>query len=273
MKFLLSLIAILITVSSCKSTTDIVEPSKIMQENLSGTYYITQLEGNDISLNKLEITFDATSNKVNGTAGCNTFFGSYATENNTVTFENIAASKKLCTKDIMAVEKYFLKSLSLVNAFSAEANNISFLANDRVLITATRTPHTTKKNDEINDNYITAVKYKVSTRSTFDFILILQNKIAISEDQSLQNMKNYSIDAAEWKELKSLIDAVDLESFLKLTPPSQNYQHDGAGHATLALQIGDIEYMTPTFDHGNPPKAIEALVNKVLSIKENTVKQ
>jgi len=274
MKFILSLVALLITVSSCKSNTEVVENSKTMQEHLSGTYYITQLEGNDIALNKLEITFDETSNKVNGTAGCNSFFGNYSTENNTITFGDIGATKKLCSKNIMAIEAYFLKSLSLVDSFFVDANGgISLLANDKILITATRTAQATKKSDEINDNYITAVKYQTSTRGFFNFILISKNKIAISEDRSLQNIKNYNIDATQWNELKSLIDATDLEGLFKLTPPSQNHQHDGAAHATLALQIGDIEYMTPTFDHGNPPKAIEALVNKVLSIKENTVKQ
>lgn len=274
MKFLLSLFVLLITISSCKSSTEVVELSKNKPEKLSGTYYIAQLEGNNVTLNNLEITFDETSNKVNGSAGCNSFFGNYSTENNTITFGNVGATKKLCSKNIMVIEAYFLKSLSLVDSFSIDANDeISLLANDKILITATSAAQTTQKSDEINDNYITAVKYKTSTRGFFNFILISKNKISVSEDRSLQNIKNYNIDSIEWNELKSLIDAIDLEGLLKLAPPSQNHQHDGAAHATLALQIGDIEYMTPTFDHGNPPKAIEALVNKVLSIKENTVKQ
>lgn len=31
--------------------------------------------------------------------------------------------------------------------------------------------------------------------------------------------------------------------------------------------------MTPTFDHGHPPKEIEALVNKILTIREKLTKQ
>ncbi|WP_175455540.1 META domain-containing protein [Winogradskyella thalassocola] len=272
MKFLLSLFTLLITISSCKSSTDVVENSKNMQETLSGTYYITQLEGTNVISNKLVITFDETSNNVNGTAGCNSFFGSYSTENNTITFGDIAASKRLCPKDIMTIEKQFLKSLSLINSFSIDTNVISFLQNDKILISGTRIAPI-KKKSITNDTYKTAVKYQASTRGSFDFILIAKQKMSISEDQSLQNIKNYTIDTTEWEELKRLIDAADLEGLSELIPPSHNHQHDGAAHATLSLQIGDLEYMTPTFDHGNPPKAIEALVNKVLSIKENTIKQ
>jgi len=37
--------------------------------------------------------------------------------------------------------------------------------------------------------------------------------------------------------------------------------------------LGDIEIITPPFDHGHAPKELKTVVNKVLSIKENRVKQ
>ena len=69
------------------------------------------------------------------------------------------------------------------------------------------------------------------------------------------------------------MDAVDLQTLNKLKAPTEKRLHDGAAHATLAFRQGDMEVMSPTFDHGHPPKEIEALVNKVLSIKENVLKQ
>lgn len=273
MKFLLSLVTLLITISSCKPSAEVVEQSKNMQEKLSGTYYITQLNDTDVSSNKLVITFDETSNKVNGTAGCNSFFGSYSTENNTITFGDIAASKKWCSKDIMTIEKQFLKSLSLVNSFSIDTNVISFLENDEILISGTKIIQPIKKSSAVNDTYKTAVKYQALTRGSFDFILISKNGISISKDANLQVIEKHNIDTKQWEALKTLIEAVDLETLQNLKPPSQKHQYDGAPHATLAIQIGDVEYLTPTFDHGNPPLEIEALVNKVLSVKEKTVKQ
>ncbi|WP_179318626.1 META domain-containing protein [Winogradskyella helgolandensis] len=273
MKFLLSLVTLLITISSCKSSTDVIENSKNMHETPSGTYYITQLGNTDVSLNEITISFDETSNNVTGFASCNSFFGSYSTENNTITFGDIAASKKWCSKDIMTIEKQFLKSLSLVNSFSIDTNSISFSENDNLLIKGIRTIAASKKSTTTGDSYKTAVKYEASTRGSFDFILISKHGISISKDQSLQTIQKHSIDLAQWEELKNLIENTDLETLNQLKPPSQKHQYDGALHATLAIQIGDVEYMTPTFDHGNPPMEIEALVNKVLSIKEKTVKQ
>ncbi|MBU2929459.1 META domain-containing protein [Winogradskyella psychrotolerans] len=275
MKFLISLFTLLLTINSCDSSKKVVENSKNMQDTLSGTYYITQLEDTDVSLYKLVISFDETSNKVTGFAGCNSLFGSYSLENNSITLENIATSKKMCQKDIIVIERQFLKALNAIDSFSINDTNISFSENDTILFKATSTIAVSKKSTASSDNdtYKTAVKYQTLTRGAFDFILISNQGISISKDQGLQHIEKHSIDATQWEELKGLIETVDLKSLQELKPPSKKHQYDGAPHATLAIQIGDMEYMTPTFDHGNPPKDIEALVNKVLSIKEKTVKQ
>ncbi|SDS34931.1 META domain-containing protein [Winogradskyella sediminis] len=273
MKFIISLFTLLLTVSSCDSSKKGIENSATMQDTLSGTYYITQMGNTDVSLNKLAISFDEKTNKVTGFSGCNSFFGSYSLENNSITFSNIATSKKMCPKDIMAVEMQFLKVLNQVHAFSIKGNIVSFLNNDIVLLKASSNSSTTKKSTVINDGYKTAVKYQTTSRGSYNFILISKDNILVSEDRHLQNIKTYSIDATEWNVLHKLIDAVNLEELSEVTPPSNNHQHDEALHATLSLQIGDIEYTSPGFDHGNPPKEIETLVNKVLSIKEKTVKQ
>ena len=43
--------------------------------------------------------------------------------------------------------------------------------------------------------------------------------------------------------------------------------------ATLQIENGETSYKTEIFDHGNPPKAISDLVNKVLSLKKSMEKQ
>ncbi|MBF8149219.1 META domain-containing protein [Winogradskyella sp. F6397] len=273
MKFIISLFTLLITVTSCDTSKKAVENNKKMRETLSGTYYITQVGSIDVSANKIAISFDATTNTVNGFAGCNSFFGNYSIEHNSISFGSIGASKKLCQKEIMSIENAVLKALRTVNSFSIDQNAVSLLENDTILIKASSTSVVSKKSTTSKDTYKTAVKYQASTRGSFDFILISQNGISISKDAGLQDIEKHAIDAAQWKELKTLIEDVDVESLQELKAPSQKHQYDGALHATLAIQIGDVEYITPTFDHGNPPSEIETLVNKVLSIKEKTIKQ
>ncbi|REG89529.1 META domain-containing protein [Winogradskyella sediminis] len=275
MKFIISLFTLLLTVSSCDSFKKGIENSATMQDTLSRTYYITQMGNTDVSLNKLVISFDETTNKVTGFAGCNSFFGSYSLENNSITFSNIATSKKMCQKDITTVERQFLKTLNSTNSISIDHTTISFSENGNTLFKATSHMVASKKSATSNDSdtYKTAVKYKTLTRGAFDFILISKDEILISTDQNLQTITTHGIAPSDWAVLKTLIEAVNLETLQKLKPPSQNYQFDGSPQATLTIQIGDIEYPSIAFDHGNPPKEIKPLVNKVLSIKEKTVKQ
>ncbi len=100
MKILLSLFMLLTTLNSCDSSKKAIENSNKMQQTLSGTYYITQLGDTDVSTNKMVITFDDATKKVSGFAGCNNFFGTYETENNTITFANYWFVKKNVSEKI-----------------------------------------------------------------------------------------------------------------------------------------------------------------------------
>lgn len=273
MKFLLSLFTLLMVTNSCDSSKKAIEKKNMMQETLSGTYTITKVINTDVSAKELIITFDDTTNKVTGFAGCNRFFGSYSVQNNTINFSNIGSSKKYCGKEIMTLEDTVLKSLKSTTSFSTNDNTISFLENDTVLIQATNTIITAGKSAVANYENKIEVKYQALSRNSFDFILISKSNILISKDKNLQDVEKYPISAEDWEAINKLIEAVDTETIKNLEPPSKKHQFDGAPHTTLAIIQGDVEYMTPTFDQGNPPEEILALVNKVLSIKENAVKQ
>jgi len=258
--------------NSCDSSKKAIENNSKIQETLSETYFITHLGDNDVSSYKLNITFDETSNKITGFAGCNSFFGSYSVDNNTISFSNMASSKKYC-QETMAIEDQFLKSLNSVDSFSISDSMISLSGKDTVLIKGSNTIITAGKNTVANYENKTQVKYQALSRNSFDFILISKSNILISKDKNLQNVNTYLIETEDWEAINKLIEAIDAETIQDLKPPSTKHQFDGAPHTTLAIIHGDVEYITPTFDHGNPPQTIEALVNKVLSIKENTVKQ
>ncbi|NRD18741.1 META domain-containing protein [Winogradskyella eckloniae] len=275
MKILLSLFMLLTTLNSCDSSKKAMENSKKMEDSLSGTYYITQLGDTDVSSNKITITFDTTTNKVTGFAGCNRFFGNYLLENNTITFSQIGASKKLCPGSASVSERHFLKALNTVNTFSIKDNILTFLDQETTLITATTSQVSSQKSAKTNTDidYKTVVKYTTNSKLTYDFVSISKTNVFISQDKNLIEVDKFHTEQKDWKEINQLIDKIDIEAIQDLIPPSTNHQLDGALHASLAIIVGDVEYKTPTFDHGNPPEVILALVNKVLSIKENTIKK
>lgn len=129
------------------------------------------------------------------------------------------------------------------------------------------------KNDVVQNNYSNAVTYKAQSRGSYIFIQITGSQLLFSEDASLQNVRTFTCDAKDVNEIARLLKAVDRETFQKLKAPTSKRLYDGAAHVTLAIRQGDVEIITPTFDDGHPPQEIEALVNKVLSIKESVVKQ
>jgi len=132
----------------------------------------------------------------------------------------------------------------------------------------------TNKNDQIGDHYATTgITYTAMSRGSYEYVQISGSKVSISTDKSLKNIKTYTYNESDWKQLKSLIDAFDFQTLNKLKAPTDKRLHDGAAHASLAIRQGDMEVMSPSFDHGHPPKEIEDLVNKVLSIKESVIKQ
>lgn len=277
MKFLFSLFAFIILAESCNSSVKAIEPTNLktsnkVQNTLSGSYIITQIGDHKSISQKLSITFDDKLNKVNGFAGCNSFFGDYTVQNNEITFGMLAASKKYCQEEIMTAESQLLKALSTAQTFVIKDDMISFKSGDTILLEATKSA-SSEKSEVVRGNYGTAITYKLTSRGLFEYLNITESTISFSNDSGLRAVKNYSCNEKDWSELKSLIDAVDLEKFQKLEAPTNNRSTDSALSANLAIQIGDVYYMAPEFDHGNPPEEIEVLVNKVLSIKENTVKQ
>lgn len=273
MKTLLNIVLLLVVTNSCDSSKKAMENNKKMQESPSGTYTIIQLLNTDVSAHKLTITFDEASNNVSGFAGCNSYFGNYTVENNTISFSNMASSKKLC-RETMAIEDQFLKTLHSVNSFSINETSISFSENDKVLINGMLPMNTTAgKSAEVRYEDKVEVKYQALSRNSFDFILISKSGIKISKDKNLLNIDTYPIETEDWEALNRMIEAIDAETLKDLKAPSKKHQYDGAPHTTLAIILGDVEYMSPTFDEGNPPAKIEALVNKLLSIKESSVKQ
>lgn len=56
----------------------------------------------------IEFTQDG---KVNGYAGCNRFFGTYTTQGNTISFDGVGMTRRMCDSESMAIEDSLSKLL------------------------------------------------------------------------------------------------------------------------------------------------------------------
>lgn len=277
MKFLLSLFTLVTLTGSCNSAKETLVEQKegMAQTRLSGTYNIKQLESKDITSKNLTITFNDSTNQVSGFSGCNTFFSNYTVKENTLKLGPIATSKKYCVAEQNRLEQVFLKALNSINAFSLNNDDITFLNEKGEVFTATKSEASKpSKSDIVKENYKKfAVIYETSSRGSFEHIEISKNEIKISSDRNLEKTDTYNCNSEDWKMLKELLRDSVVENLDLLKAPTNKRLYDGAPHATLSVIKGDVIMMTPTFDHGAPPKEIESIVNKILSMTEIATKQ
>ena len=67
-------------------------------------------------------------------------------------------------------------------------------------------------------------------------------------------------------ELKKIIVDVSVNKIGTYEAPTKKRHHDGAPHTTISIFKKGEKYSSQTFDGGFPPKGLEVLVNKVLSL-------
>jgi len=67
-------------------------------------------------------------------------------------------------------------------------------------------------------------------------------------------------------ELKKIISDVSIDKIGTYEAPTKKRHYDGAPHTTISIFKKGEKYTSQTFDGGFPPKALEVLVNKVLSL-------
>jgi heat shock protein HslJ len=71
----------------------------------------------------MTLEFDS-ENAISGTAGCNSFRGSYSSDSDNLTVGEIAATRRLCEDVVMAQEKLFLEALNRSASWRVEGNRL-----------------------------------------------------------------------------------------------------------------------------------------------------
>jgi hypothetical protein len=102
------------------------------------------------------------------------------------------------------------------------------------------------------------VKYEAFTRGSSIELSATKDSITLKENQGFKTLKMSSID---WKELIKRINKFDVSKIATFIPPSNERISDKALHANLIIIIEGKEYISQTFDHGNPPKELKELLN------------
>lgn len=96
---------------------------------------LTVLEGTEITA-----TFDSAEKRVNGSAGCNSYFGDYQLSDNTLTFLVISHTEKYCMEPegIMEQEAQYLKTLNTAESYQVKDGTLQVNSGNEILIYTAR---------------------------------------------------------------------------------------------------------------------------------------
>lgn len=249
---------------SCGNAKEASAMSK--QTQLSGNYKITSVGNKQSVSDDLIINFSIEKKMVFGFSGCNQFSGNYGLENGGLNFGPLAGTRKICQPDVNTLEQHILKALNETKRFSEENDIISFYNNEGNVIMTLGKPKMldTEKTSELK-NY--NAEYTAITRGTFILISYENNSISFQKDRNNKPQVK-TLSEAEIASLNAKIDELDINSLSNLEPPSKAHQYDGAAGATLKIIQNGATHQTPTFDHGNPPEVIKALVSEMILLTE-----
>ena len=96
---------------------------------------LTVLEGTEITA-----TFDSAEKRINGSAGCNSYFGDYQLSDNTLTFLVISHTEKYCMEPegIMEQEAQYLKTLNTAESYQVKDGTLQVNSGNEILIYTAR---------------------------------------------------------------------------------------------------------------------------------------
>ncbi len=111
------------------------------------------------------------------------------------------------------------------------------------------------------------IQYTANSRGYHLNINVANKKASITQGRGTENpTTEVVISEADWNELVGYFQNVNLKELPNLKDPTQKRFYDGAAIAHLKIRYQDTDYDTVDFDHGNPPAAIEMLVNKIVAL-------
>jgi len=264
MKFITILLTVF-TLNSCgnsKATSNMQDNTDAKQtETLSGRYLVSSLVAIDELPSDTYLSFDETTNRVSGYAGCNRFSGNYTVDGNNIAFTNIIATRMYC-KETMPAEQNLISALENANTFSI-ANNVLTLNNAKDTLVQAAKSESTKEAQK--EEY--TIEYTAVTRGTFINIVVKSDSITYQKDRRTK-AETRTFNAEEKDAIYAKLNAVNLKELPSLEAPSKAHQYDGAAGAILTIVKNGQTYRSQTFDHGQPNTKIEDLVSTILSMTE-----
>ena len=129
------LMVILFLFAGCVAKEDVVElPS------LDGSSWVLVAIRKSKPIPDTTITIEFSQGELNGSSGCNSYFGVYEAENGMISVSQLAMTEMACMQPegVMDQEQEYLQYLAAVDHFSIEGDVLSLIRPDRETLTFQR---------------------------------------------------------------------------------------------------------------------------------------
>lgn len=104
----------------------------------------------------------------------------------------------------------------------------------------------------------TEIEYSAISLGMFHRVVINKNGYKRYLGDKLQSTGAFAF--AERNQLNDMVKDIAPASMATIEVPSTRHQFDGAMLTTLTISNAVQSYSSPSFDHDNPPEALQALV-------------
>jgi len=136
----LAIVTVAVAVGGCAESTPTQEPVSV--DGLEDTTWILEAYGKPDNLRVVlegsEITaiFGSAEGQVNGSAGCNSYFGDYQVNNDKLAILGIAHTERACfePEGVMEQENQYLKILRAVVSYQVQDGELQINSGDEILI-------------------------------------------------------------------------------------------------------------------------------------------
>lgn len=91
---------------------------------LNGKWRLTEIADKSVPHTRSSISFLDKDQTFSATAGCNSFFGYYRTDNKTLLLSNPAVTMKGCPEDLAALEAMLANALNNVASYQIQQNQL-----------------------------------------------------------------------------------------------------------------------------------------------------
>jgi hypothetical protein len=117
---------------------------------------------------------------------------------------------------------------------------------------------------EFRADRLEQIVYTVSSRGYFIEVVATPSLLTIQKGREASEPKSRPMPTKEWKAIAEEVSQIDLKALENMETDTDHSSVDRAAMAEISILYAQEEYVTPSFDEGTPPKALETLVNKLL---------